>query len=192
VPAKPSTPSLVAYIDGGSRGNPGPAGYGAVIRTLNGSPVASLSQFLGTTTNNFAEYQALLAVLRYALEHGHRAVEVVSDSELLVRQIAGGYKVRSPYLRPLWEEARQLIARLESFHIRHVLREENRAADRLANKAMDAGEAASGGTTQTVREAIISDPLHASATFRDGRLEPDRDLPLREGEIVELEIRRKQ
>jgi ribonuclease HI len=125
-------------IDGASRGNPGPASYGVVARTATGEPLASLSKRLGRSTNNYAEYQALIAALEYALKNGHGRVEIRSDSELLVRQMSGSYKVKSPILLPLHQRARQLAQQLERFHIRHVPREENREADRLANEALDA------------------------------------------------------
>jgi ribonuclease HI len=191
LPAQHSTNNIIAYIDGGSRGNPGPAAYAAVIKTPDGSPVASLSEFLGNTTNNCAEYQALLAALRYAVEHGYRALEVVSDSELLVRQIQGRYKVRSADLTPLYRQACKLISQLSSFSIRHVMREENQEADRLANETMDAAQAGSRKPALVSPRRSPADLLRASAIFRAGRLELDRDLALREGEIVELEIRRK-
>jgi len=130
---------ISAHCDGGARGNPGPAGYGAVITGPDGEKIAELSQFLGIRTNNFAEYSGLLAVLEYALEHKHARLRVVSDSELMVRQIQGRYKVRSPDLLPLWQEARARIARLEAFEIAHALRHKNKDADRLANLAMDHG-----------------------------------------------------
>ncbi len=128
-----------AHCDGGARGNPGPAGFGAVIADAQGLVIAELSEFLGVRTNNVAEYSGLLAVLGYALEHGHRRVRVVSDSELMVKQIQGKYKVNSPDLRALWQEARARIARLERFEISHALRHKNKDADRLANAAMDRG-----------------------------------------------------
>jgi probable phosphoglycerate mutase len=128
-----------AHCDGGSRGNPGPAGYGAVIEDPHGQVVAQLSEFLGRQTNNFAEYKGLLAVLTWAREHGVRQLRVVSDSELMVKQLKGQYKVASPALRPLWEEARRLAGQLERFEIRHTLRGGNKDADRLANEAMDKG-----------------------------------------------------
>lgn len=130
---------LIAHCDGGSRGNPGPAGYGAVLEDGAGRVVARLSEFLGVQTNNFAEYSGLLAVLKWALQHGHRRVRVVSDSELMVKQMKGQYKVSSPALRPLWEEARKLSRQLERFEIAHTLRGGNKEADRLANEAMDRG-----------------------------------------------------
>ena len=101
--------------------------------------MAELSEYLGKKTNNFAEYSGLLAALDYALAHGHSHLKAVADSELLVKQIKGQYRVNSPELRPLYEEARRRIAQLEGFQIQHVLREKNRHADRLANLAMDKG-----------------------------------------------------
>jgi ribonuclease HI len=131
--------SIVAYCDGGSRGNPGPAGLGVYIQDSAGSVLAELSQFLGARTNNFAEYSALLAALEFALAKGHRSLRVISDSELMVKQIKGQYRVNSPELRSLYAEARHRIAQLDHFQIQHVLREKNRHADRLANLAMDRG-----------------------------------------------------
>lgn len=129
----------VAHCDGGSRGNPGPAGYGAVIEGPGGQVVARLSEYLGKQTNNYAEYSGLLAVLQWALEHGAPRLRVVSDSELLVNQMKGRYKVASSGLRPLWEEAKRRAARLEKFEIGHTLRGGNKEADALANEAMDRG-----------------------------------------------------
>lgn len=143
--SEPPTPSsadsgwFTAHCDGGSRGNPGPAGYGAVIEDPQGTVVARLSQYLGRQTNNYAEYQGLLAVLAWAGEHGARRLRVISDSELMVRQMMGRYKVTSPALRPLWEEAMRRVSRLDAFEMRHTLRGGNREADRLANEAMDRG-----------------------------------------------------
>lgn len=130
---------IIAYCDGGSRGNPGPAGYGVHIEDAKGATVGDLSEFVGKKTNNFAEYSGLLAALQFALDHGYPRLKVVSDSELMVKQIKGQYRVNSPELRPLYEEAKRRIARLDSFQIQHVLREKNRQADRLANEAMDRG-----------------------------------------------------
>ena len=130
---------ITAFCDGGSRGNPGPAGYGVFIQGPGGETVAELSEFLGRTTNNVAEYKGLLAALEYALKSGHARLRVVADSELLVKQIQGRYKVSSPDLRPLYEEAKRRIARLDGFRIEHVLRGKNQKADRLANLAMDKG-----------------------------------------------------
>ena len=131
---------FIAHCDRGARGNPGPAGYGAVIDDGKGRVAAELSRYLGVQTNNFAEYSGLLAVLEWALKNGVRRLRVVSDSELMVKQMKGLYKVKSPGLRPLWEEARRLAGRLEKFEIRHTLRGGNKTADRLANEAMDRGQ----------------------------------------------------
>src|ERR1700686_1674755 len=130
---------LIAHSDGGARGNPGPAGYGVVIQDEAGRKVAALSEYLGHQTNNFAEYQGLIAALEYAIKHGPKALKVISDSELLVRQIKGIYKVKNAVLQDLYGRAKQLIAQLEWFSIGHALREHNQEADRLANEAMDKG-----------------------------------------------------
>jgi probable phosphoglycerate mutase len=129
----------VAHCDGGSRGNPGPAGYGAVVEDPEGQVVARLSEYLGRQTNNYAEYKGLLAVLDWALANGATRLRVVSDSELMVRQMKGRYKVKSPGLRPLWEEANRKCVKLAGFEMRHTLRGGNKEADRLANEAMDEG-----------------------------------------------------
>jgi ribonuclease HI len=129
--------ALVAYIDGGARGNPGPAGYGVRIERPDGTLVSEITGALGVATNNVAEYNGLLAALRYAVEHGVRWLEVRSDSELLVRQMRGEYKVRNPALQQLHAEARGLAGRLHRVTLTHVRREENREADRLSNVAMD-------------------------------------------------------
>ncbi len=130
---------VTAHCDGGARGNPGPAGFGAVVTGADGTVLAELSEFLGVQTNNLAEYSGLLAVLEFALKHGHRRLRVVSDSELMVKQIQGKYQVKSPGLRPLFEQAKKKIAQLEGFEIVHALRHKNKDADRLANQAMDRG-----------------------------------------------------
>jgi len=155
MPVRPTSPSLFAeaptpqkstkrdwinaHCDGGARGNPGPAGYGAFIQSDEGTVLAELSEFLGMRTNNYAEYSGLLGCLQYALDHHHPCLRVVSDSELMVKQIQGKYQVKSPDLKPLYEEAKRRIARLEAFEISHALRHKNKDADRLANEAMDRG-----------------------------------------------------
>lgn len=138
-PRNPPEHYLIAHSDGGARGNPGPAGYGVVIQDESGCKVAQLSEYLGHQTNNFAEYQGLIAALEYALRHGPKALKLISDSELLVRQIKGIYKVKNATLKDLHARAEELIAQLEWFSIGHALREHNRDADRLANEAMDKG-----------------------------------------------------
>lgn len=131
------TAMLVAYIDGGARGNPGPAGYGVRIETSEGDLVTEFHESIGVATNNVAEYHALLAALSYALEHGHRKVLVRSDSLLLVNQMLGVYRVKHPGLQPLHREARALAAKIGRVDFEHVRRERNVHADRLANQAMD-------------------------------------------------------
>lgn len=131
-----------AYIDGGSRGNPGPAGYGVRIVDENGQVQAELHQSLGHATNNVAEYQGLLAALAWAQDRGLRRLHIRSDSELLVRQLKGEYRVKNSGLQPLYQEARERVARIGKVTFEHVRRELNREADRLANLAMD--EAAAG------------------------------------------------
>ena len=135
----PKTGWVIAHCDGGARGNPGPAGFGAVIHDESGHILAELSEFLGHRTNNFAEYAGLLACLQWALDHHHPRLRVVSDSLLMVKQIQGKFKINSPDLKPLWEEARRRIAQLDRFEISHALRHKNKDADRLANEAMDRG-----------------------------------------------------
>jgi ribonuclease HI len=128
---------FTAHCDGGSRGNPGPAGFGAVIENEDGKVVARLSQYLGIQTNNFAEYAGLVAVLHYALTQKIMRLKVVSDSQVMVRQMRGEYKVNSPTLKQMWVEATRLAAKLVQFELTHTLREGNKEADLLANAAMD-------------------------------------------------------
>jgi probable phosphoglycerate mutase len=147
-----------AHCDGGARGNPGPAGYGAILQDDHGAILAELSEFLGIRTNNYAEYSGLLACLQYALDHHHPRLRVVSDSELMVKQIQGKYKVNSPDLKPLWQEARNRIAKLEAFEISHALRHKNKDADRLANEAMDRGMKRTPAPGQTAPAAFKATP----------------------------------
>jgi probable phosphoglycerate mutase len=163
----PKSGWITAFCDGGSRGNPGPAGYGVYIQDEKGQKVAELSEFLGKKTNNFAEYSGLLAALDYAITHGHPHLKAVADSELMVKQIKGQYRVNSPELRPLYEDARRRIAQLEGFQIQHVLREKNRHADRLANAAMDKGTGRSSSSDgapapkpQTLRGFVKGGVIH--------------------------------
>ena len=128
--------SATANVDGGSRGNPGPAGYGVRIERDDGT-IVELKESLGVATNNVAEYNGLLAALRWAMEHGVRALHVRSDSELLVKQMTGAYRVKNPGLQPLYEEARALVREIGRVTFEHVRRELNKEADRLANEAMD-------------------------------------------------------
>jgi probable phosphoglycerate mutase len=130
---------IVAHCDGGSRGNPGPSGYGAVVEDAQGRVLAELSEFLGIQTNNYAEYSGLLAVLRWAIKNGAKQLRVISDSELMVKQMQGKYKVASPVLKPLYDEAKKMARQIPSLEMRHTLRGGNKVADRLANEAMDRG-----------------------------------------------------
>jgi ribonuclease HI len=133
---------ITAYIDGGARGNPGPAGYGAHIQDADGNLLAELHGGLGIATNNVAEYSALLAALQWAIDHGHRAVRLRADSELLVKQMRGEYKVKHPGLQPLAARARLLAGQLDRVIFEHVRREQNKDADRLSNVGMDEAEKA--------------------------------------------------
>ncbi|MGH9488662.1 MAG: ribonuclease HI family protein [Terriglobales bacterium] len=132
---------LILRVDGGSRGNPGPAGYGVVVSDAAGDVLDRLHGSVGVQTNNYAEYCGLLAALRYARQRGVERVRVYADSQLLVRQMQGLYAVKSVNLRPLFEQAQQLRREFVVFSIMHVYREHNREADRLANLAMDAAAA---------------------------------------------------
>ncbi len=176
---------LIAHIDGGARGNPGPAGYGVVIEDQSRHKLAALSEYLGHQTNNFAEYHGLLAALQYALDHGHKALKVVSDSELLVRQMRGKYKVKSPSLQELHRRAQSLAAKLEWFSIEHALREHNREADRLANAAMDKGTGRSPGTNPQASDRVEE----FSGIVRGGVVELlSGTLP--DGTLVEVRVKR--
>src|SRR6202011_3301623 len=134
---KPAAAAYRANIDGASRGNPGPAAYGVVIHDGRGEIAAKLKKYIGRMTNNVAEYYGLIAALDYAESHDVRAIRVESDSELLVRQMRGHYKVKSPDLRPLFERAKKMSQTFESFRIDHIYREQNAEADALANEALD-------------------------------------------------------
>jgi len=128
---------IVAYIDGGARGNPGPAGYGVRVESPDGDVLAEFHEAIGVATNNVAEYRGLLAALGYADAQGHRHVAIRSDSLLLVRQMRGEFRVKHPGLIPLHAEALRLARRLDAVTYEHVGRGANRHADRLANQAMD-------------------------------------------------------
>jgi ribonuclease HI len=130
-------PRLRLFSDGAARGNPGPAGAGAVLVDPEGKVVARLGKFLGTRTNNYAEYMGLLLGLRHARSLGTRELEVLADSELLIRQLEGRYQVKSPTLRPLYEEASRLLKGFSRVRLQHVPREQNKAADEMSNRAID-------------------------------------------------------
>jgi probable phosphoglycerate mutase len=128
---------MIVHIDGGSRGNPGPAGFGVRVSHTDGTVVAELSESIGTATNNVAEYRGLLAALEWAIAQDARDLVIHSDSELLVKQMRGEYRVKHPGLQPLHAEARRLVAQLGRIRFVHVRREYNTRADELANRAMD-------------------------------------------------------
>jgi len=182
---------LIAHSDGGARGNPGPAGYGVVLQDQSGRKVAQLSEYLGHQTNNFAEYQGLIAALEYALEHGAKALKVISDSELMVRQIKGIYKVKNATLQDLHGRAKELIAKLEWFSISHALREHNTEADRLANEAMDKGMGRSVARAPSPASALAgTDPVQEfEGIVRNGTVElTNGNLP--EGTRVQVRVRK--
>lgn len=131
----PAAGSARAWIDGASRGNPGEAGFGVLIETNRDRE--EVMGYLGSTTNNVAEYAALIAVLTLAADRGVQKLVVYSDSQLLVRQITGAYRVKAPHLKPIFLQALKLRQTIPQFTIEHVARQENREADRLANQAID-------------------------------------------------------
>ncbi len=171
-PKKPAK-VLIAHVDGGARGNPGPAGFGVVLEDESGKKVDQLSGYLGHQTNNVAEYSGLLAALDYAAKNGFRALKVVADSELLVKQIRGEYKVKSPNLQDLYSRARVMIRSLEWFRIEHTLRGGNKEADALANDAMDRGmgrKREANGSVERPTEArqYEKQPLEVNGIVKDG------------------------
>lgn len=189
-----------AQVDGASRGNPGPASYAVIIRAPSGKPILELGKYLGRTTNNVAEYYALITALDYVTSHDIRALRVRSDSQLLVRQMQGIYKVKSAELRPLHERALKLARNLDYFAIEYVPRELNRAPDRLANEALDRteGRTSAGSLDETrkskfeTRASAQGEPRQLSRTIRaryaSGVLVPAEPLDLAEGEEVQINI----
>ena len=183
----PQAHYLVAHSDGGARGNPGPAGFGVVIKDEAGRRVAALSEYLGHQTNNFAEYQGLIAALEYALKHGPKALKVISDSELLVRQIKGVYKVKNATLQDLHARAKELIVQLDWFSIGHALREHNQEADRLANEAMDRGMGRSVAAVKPLKQVLPAQEFEG--VVRGGKIElTGGSLP--DGTRVQIRVKR--
>ncbi|MFQ5926537.1 MAG: reverse transcriptase-like protein [Terriglobia bacterium] len=206
----------MAIIDGAARGNPGPAAYGVIFKDARGKVLARLAASLGRTTNNVAEWRALLAALAYARRQGWRQLKVLTDSELLARQLTGAYRVRSADLKPLHEEAQQLVAQFSSFAVEAVRRHLTREADKLANAALDrrpvsrpygrpSGRAPR-PVTRDQRAKTTPSPVAplsraesrdatgrqtVRATYEGGVLKPREQLDLAEGEEVELILRRK-
>ena len=183
-----SSAAYRANIDGGSRGNPGPASYGVVIRDPRGQVIAKLKKYIGRSTNNVAEYYGLIAALDYAQQHGIRALHIQSDSELLVRQMCGQYKVKSPELRPLYERARKMAQGFDSFKIDHVYREQNAEADALANEALDE-TSSKPSASRLDTNAATPQPRKIRARFRNGALVPIDPVDLPEGSEVEVTLR---
>ncbi len=193
--------AYVAHVDGASRGNPGPASYAVVLRAPDGKVALELGKYLGRATNNVAEYYALITALDYAIAQGITRLRVRSDSELLVRQMQGRYKVKSADLRPLHERAQKAARQLDSFAIEHVPREQNRDADALANRALDetssrgasapvAAAAASAAPAREAKPRSSSGAKPIRARYSAGALHPLEALDLAEGEMVELTLRR--
>jgi ribonuclease HI len=186
--SKAAPPAHRFNIDGGSRGNPGPASYGVVIRGPSGEVVAELKKHIGRTTNNVAEYYGLIAALDYAESHGIRAVRIESDSELLVKQMRGLYKVKSPDLQPLFERARKMSQGFDFFRIDHVYREQNQDADRLANEALDKaeGKAPAPSSKEEPQPAAKSGPRLIPARYRGGVLYLLEDMGLPDGTVCKI------
>lgn len=177
-----------ANIDGGSRGNPGPAAYGVVVRDGRGEIVARLKKYIGNNTNNVAEYFGLIAALDYAQTHGIRALRVECDSELVVKQMRGQYKVKNEDLRPLFERAKKMSQGLEIFKIEHVRREQNREADALVNQALDE-TSRPGSSAAAEKTSPRENTMRLMARYKDGRLEPEEPLNLPDGTEVEILLR---
>jgi len=205
---KPAAAAHRANIDGGSRGNPGPAAYGVIIRDGRGEIVAKLKKYIGRMTNNVAEYYGLIAAMDYAQSHSIRALRIESDSELLVKQMRGQYKVKSEDLRPLFERAQKMSKTFDSFRIEHVYREQNREADALANEALDETEggkpklpapakSASSAKSETSSKSESGaksessskpEPRKIQARFRGGVLYLLEDVELPDGMVVDVSI----
>jgi ribonuclease HI len=195
-----------ANIDGAARGNPGPASYGVVLKRPDGTPLESVGKYIGRHTNNVAEYYALIAALDYAAANGIKRLRVQSDSQLIVNQIKGLYKVKHQDLRPLHERAKKMAAGLEFFAIQYVPREQNRDADKAANAALDntGGVKPAFGFEQNSaqkpnpKNVEHTPKAHAGETppaprkvrarYRDGVLVPAEPLNLKEGAVVEINI----
>ena len=196
---------------GAARGNPGPASYAVIARAPNGSTQFQIGKYLGRATNNVAEYHALIGALDYAQSQQISRLAVRSDSELLVRQMQGRYKVKSPDLRPLHERAQKMARGLAHFEIAHVRREQNSEADELANLALDATGTVGGKTETRAATAPATANVSAAAAaerhgatagapakevrkirarFSAGALHPLEALDLAEGEIVEISVKK--
>jgi ribonuclease HI len=198
--------AYTANIDGAARGNPGPASYGLVLRRPDGTPLESLGKYIGRHTNNVAEYYALIAALDYAAANGIKRLRVQSDSQLIVNQMKGLYKVKHPDLRPLHERAKKMAAGLEAFAIQYVPREQNREADAAANVALDNTSGVrpsfasehdtaqkpspkiAAGASMIGSPASADAPRKIRARYLDGVLVPAEPLHLKEGAVVEISV----
>jgi ribonuclease HI len=200
-PAARMDGAYTANIDGAARGNPGPASYGVVVRGPDGTPIELLGKYIGRHTNNVAEYYALIAALDYAAAHGIKRLRVHSDSQLIVNQMKGLYKVRHPDLRPLHERAKKQAAGLEAFAIQYVPREQNRDADAAANAALDSTDGVKPAFASELSKAVnpartelrdtsLSAPRKIRARYRDGVLVPAEPLGYAENEDLEITIDR--
>jgi ribonuclease HI len=189
-----------AYVDGASRGNPGPAAYAVILQGPDGKTILELGKYLGRATNNVAEYYGLISALDAAASHGITRLRIRSDSELLVRQMEGRYRVKSPDLRPLYERAAKLARGFAYFAIEHVPREQNRDADRLANRALD--RTAAGGEGEIRKPKSETRPENLPENLKEklmrrirarvagGALVPEEPLSLADGTEVEVLIRK--
>lgn len=204
--AEPERPTdfYIAHIDGASRGNPGPASYAAIVRKPNGEMVARVSKYIGRATNNVAEYYGLIAALDYVIAHKIPRLMVLSDSQLLVNQMRGIYKVKDAQLKQLHENAKKLVKQLAYFGIEHIYRERNADADQLANEILNRTSKA-GSDRAGAAESRAAQPMDTSAAgakpsvppaaekrirahFWDGVLVPEDPLDLLDGDKVELII----
>jgi ribonuclease HI len=166
---EPANDAVVAYIDGGARGNPGPAGYGVRVEQPDGTLVEEFSGSIGVATNNVAEYRGLLAALEWAKAHGCSRVHVRSDSKLLVEQMLGNYKVKHPGLQPLYGKARLLVVEIGQVTFEHVARDNNAHADRLANVAIDSQQSTVDSQQSTVdsQQSTVDDPPSVAHPLTD-------------------------
>lgn len=195
--AAPSAGVHTVNIDGASRGNPGPAAYAVILRGPDGATIAEIAKCIGRKTSNMAEYYALVAALDYAATHSIRALRVRSDSELLVRQMQGRYRVKNADLKPMHERAQKLRRGLDYFVIEHVPREQNIDADALANLALDGSAGGIGGNRPegALRRAGARRPegssvrLQVRARYRGGVFVPASAVEIPEDTNVELEVR---
>jgi len=196
---EPARPSEVwrANVDGASRGNPGPASYAAIVRKPSGEVAARIGKYIGRATNNVAEYYGLIAALDFAAANGITRLRVESDSELLVRQMQGRYKVKSADLKPLCERARKIAGGLAYFEIVHVPRERNAEADALGNETLDQTSGVGAASTRSPARTAEKDAGAGAAAARairacfwDGVIVPEESLDLRDGDKLEVTFRK--